>query len=347
MIMHAEGFIDKAKSILEIYKKGMKLDDVMSQMKEKGLFTTKGYILQTLEDEGLIDRKKIVNKNITKSLPELAELMGGLSSEGVRQYLMKNGLFKKWCRKRGDHKEESRLERQLKREEKILLRYRLVNSINRHLVNEARKENTAESYVVLHNNNLKWNSYSNDQLLKFFDIVVDAIETGKKPSLQYLAEKAGLRSHMQSKVILERVGLKPFNESYGVTRLTEEDIEHVKNAYEVINFSGPDIQHFLGKGKSCVKYHLLKIREEKGHKKRPYKAIKQTYQGWLHARDASTVMEALDSGFTMEESLELVDLMPDPRDYLFENIAEIEQIIVEGLQKMYPDKNITKPYKTW
>ena len=69
--------------------------------------------------------------------------------------------------------------------------------------------------------------------------------------------------------------------------------------------------------------------------------------GALNYRTASQIYEARDAGFSIEETLELLEKDERVYGYALEHELEISEHIINNLRIMFPDKKITKPYITF
>ena len=63
-------------------------------------------------------------------------------------------------------------------------------------------------------------------------------------------------------------------------------------------------------------------------------------------RTASQVYEAQDAGFTLEETIKLLEKRKEAIGYCLAHRKEIEPKIRAILKQIYPTKKITKPYLT-
>ena len=69
-------------------------------------------------------------------------------------------------------------------------------------------------------------------------------------------------------------------------------------------------------------------------------------EGDVTYRLASQIYEAYDVGFTIGESVELLDSSERKVRWALEYRDKVEPVLVRTLQKMFRDKEITTPYLT-
>lgn len=117
------------------------------------------------------------------------------------------------------------------------------------------------------------------------------------------------------------------------TKINENLHKAIENATLIQGISISDVAYFLGIQTKQLRRYI----KESG-----LKPIKPgIYYGFSAA---SKVYEAQDAGFSYRETAEYSELNYKTVDYMLRNRHIEEKKIIEFLKKLYPDREITKPY---
>ena len=295
------------------------------------------------------DKKKdrLIKRGLT--LEMIAEKTG-VTRERVRQYIEGTCLYEDWQKSRKYF--GTKHSREIKRKEMLgILASQIeqparslssqIEEIARRKVPEEDKlayEKTEEFFRVR-----KRRAYSFDEIFYFFKDYFDAQRKNEKKSVEKFADKYGYWVANVSS-FLKEVELSTLVRPNNKKRMKTP--KYKKQALErsiPVEITRKDIGYFL-KLHSYIAYQFY----YKGNKKRPKFSNRIFGSGpsksILNYRTASQIYEALDLGFTKEETLELLDKNERVYDYATEHKKEISSHIVNCLKQIFPDKKISKPY---
>ncbi len=270
----------------------------------------------------------------------------GVKRERARQLLHKAGYHKIWQEakekiKREQEKEKEEKESEEQQRKEIL--GTLVSSLETRVSQLAKKEGWVYEKAVEYKRLIPRTHkthYSFDELVKLFKAYEDARNNGVRVSLEEFGERFDLWAADVGK-IFRRVGVKPmYGKIENMTRLSKEEIKVLERGFP-LGMSDPDIAYFVG-----VPHHAAQQRFTKRDKRRKVNPfIKRFGRGKrITYRSASQIYEALDLGFTQQETIELFDTTQEVANYVIEKRKKIEPKIINTLRVLSNDNNIDKPY---
>jgi hypothetical protein len=115
--------------------------------------------------------------------------------------------------------------------------------------------------------------------------------------------------------------------------ITADLDERIKSALEIKELSIKEAAYFLGIPKCALANHIKK------HKMPYFK--KSVYHNFI---EASKIYEAADAGFDLKETAEYSKVNKRNTEHYLRRRIYIEPQLIEILKKIYPDKEINKPY---
>ena len=327
----AAGFIG-AREISEITDIN---EDIIYRYSSKGLIRLKavntddnpeGFIYGTRRDP---QKDRLINEGL--SLVRIAEDFC-VTGEAIRQYIVRTGQHDLWEEKKEFYKIN------IKNERVSILE--LINQRIDLLVNkETWSRRKALEYKLKTINNTR--SLPLEKLVQLFERYEAAKDEDKKLSLEELSE--GLMSIKGASKILRAVGLEP---CYGSIErsgpITRYKLEAIERAYS--EMSDGDIAYFLG----LKYYNVRQFRLRKGLKRKfqkPVYSIIPREGLFLTYRLTSQIYEAAESGFTREETTELLDIDIRQTNFALIKRSEIEPRLIDKLRPLYNSALINKPYK--
>lgn len=187
----------------------------------------------------------------------------------------------------------------------------------------------------------KAHHYPFETIHTLFNAYDEARTQGIKISYRVLAKKAKLTDSAIAKYILDRAGYPSLNTAYSTHfhRLTPEEKERLVTTWRSFPLSSNDLAYFTGRSSGIVQE--LPKREVTATTEKGKKVTHPQY-----AR-ASQVYEALDAGFTLQETAEYIKTSLRVVEKVTTKRAEAEPIIIRALQTLYPEQQITKPYMNY
>jgi predicted transcriptional regulator len=261
-----------------------------------------------------------------------------ITHQAASFYIHSTGQYGYWKQRRKEVQESEKNKRQEEEaKERVLsdiiasvIEYKTISGYkDKEAAQTAWKYKTAHSHSPL---NL-------DKLYKLFSRYNKAQKKGKRLSLKELCAEAELDPANAGK-ILKAAGLAPM---YGSREryLIPEDKKQAMKRVAKSSISAPDIAYFLDlPGYSVCQY---RIRNDKQHKIKDFPRIDARK---ISYRIASQVYEAEYLGFSDEETAQLLEVSQGYVNYVLKD-KELKEDIKEFLQKLYPDKRITKPYRNF
>jgi len=183
-----------------------------------------------------------------------------------------------------------------------------------------------------------------DRLFNVFYEYKKAENKNEKPSLEELGKRTGvIFTHVGR--ILKDVGLEPFfgaREKHNVPEGKKQAIERAV----AIPMNSVDIAYFLKIPFWNVQQYFNRHSERKN--KRP---VLKPIPSVKNYRRASEIYQAIapenEKGcdFTKEKTIEALGISSKTFDYAIEHRREFEGAIINCLRTLYPDKEITKPWR--
>jgi hypothetical protein len=186
-----------------------------------------------------------------------------------------------------------------------------------------------------------------DVLVLFFEGYEMSVENNENPSLQDLADYAGLEYASTAQKILDRVGLTNFNEELG-ERLLFEEQEAIRLAYDLPYLNQTDVAYFVGCTKENVYRYFTNFDKKQGRRRDAETEILQGFgKNKLSYRLASIVYELSDEDSSVNDMAVITDTPLSIVDYALDNRHEgkcLESKLVHALNQMFPKREIKNPY---
>ena len=173
-----------------------------------------------------------------------------------------------------------------------------------------------------------------------------AREEGGRMSLSKLAlifakgDKAPKDAYIRS--ILISMGLKSASD-LEMKNVPDEQISLLRRAADLDFLNLRDIAYFTGIMPYNVPNNLKRLGLRRNRLKIKYVAGRHVFG----LRWASQVYEAVDAGLDEREIAEYTGLETEVIRYYLSSREEVEGRLVDCLRKIFPDRTVTKPYKTW
>jgi len=266
----------------------------------------------------------------------IGERNGGISREAVRQYLVDSRTHTEFMQKRAVYEGRIRREQQQLREfySQILfsLKYYVI-----HLAQHDPAEKAAAQIYA--QGELK--RIPLKDLVRFFRRHYKALERSQRVSIDKLTEKSSFH-HTTARKALVIAQVPPLYGSKEFHATPPETLRAVKRAFST-QLSASDISYFLGISPEVTRRYFRMQGERKV--RLPLKRMSRD-EGDVTYRLASQIYEAYDVGFTIGESVELLDSSERKVRWALEYRDKVEPVLVRTLQKMFRDKEITTPYLT-
>jgi len=265
----------------------------------------------------------------------------GVSRERVRQILHKSGLHTAWKERRKEVKfQKINYENQVQAERQSFVDFL------RQLEEIIAPESPWIEVKVWQYRNIRRQmnseSYSNEQLIKLFEIYAVARLEGKKLSCYELGKIVHI-PFVSTARILREVGLDRMYWNIDNRQVTPKwKKEAIHLVFDSSPLSVTDIAYFLELSYRGV-HNNLSLQDNKSVKKEPI--IKGVGKHRLSYIRVSQIYEAQDLGFNPQETSELLNLSPDRISYVQQNRHQYAPIIIQALQKMFPEESINTPYR--
>ena len=266
-----------------------------------------------------------------------------ISKERVRQYIVGRGMHEEWRESREHFKNQTHYKfRDNKRDQ--ILADSLDGLIKSKLDELPEKERFAsEGAMIIDSNRTRGRSYSFEQV---YDLLVDrfeVIESGGKKSVSEYERDHDISFPTVSR-IFQRLNLSTTHDKKHKAKKFVNDFqeEAIERAYDLC-MNVPDIAYFLG-----VRPHVVSVRFIEMGGRDPGDYVKELggVEGKkkVNYRIASQVYEARDAGFSIDETLELLDTSRPVYDFAIRKSKTIKPDIIEALKVLYPDRNIENPW---
>ena len=297
-------------------------------------------IVELAENAGIelpVDVDSLVRSGT--SVREIKEAIGvDVVNETVRQYIVRTGKYEVWKKAA----KTSRVSQKVMRKERRNALRDILFCVNSRLLQLVDEEDrwayqTAmeyrSSYEVERTKGLR----SFDTILAFFKRYQTARDSGVRLSLAELAEGL-LCAPNQAMDVLDRVGLHSLYWEQK-NALSKDQERAIKRSFK-LDMNASDIAYFIGAPPQNV-YNAFK-RDDAETARRIF--LTQIQGEKLTYRLASQIYEAKDLRFTPSEISELFDTSPEIVEYALENRTNISYKIMHALRKLYPKREITRPY---
>jgi len=175
-----------------------------------------------------------------------------------------------------------------------------------------------------------------ERLMKLFSTYRSIKEDGEIIPLKDIYTSLGYYHPEHIRYIFRRMGLAPLHAKRH-HKLSKDKIKALEKAVNLGYLSNRDIVYFARLSGSPI-YNRFK-------RKNRNRAIKFFSHGRkLRHMLASQIYQAADLGFSAEEAVVVCDTKSEVVSYALEHRREIEPRIVRGIQAIYPDVPVSKPY---
>jgi DNA-binding CsgD family transcriptional regulator len=322
---------------------GASYQSVVTRMNEYGIELPRVRTISLIST-----RDRLIRRGL--SLGEIAE-REGVTGEAIRSYINRTEQYKTWRKSREfylKHKGEESEFKNIKNE-------KVLQGIAKRFYDRALNDQGVDAWAFVKSFEYRMftkykGKYSMEfnKLFELFKVYRSSQLNGRKLSLQELVSKTQFNFPANVRRVLNKVGLEAMNGSLEVSITAKEDKETIKRSVDV-EMPFPDIAYFIG-----VKSHVVQnnlrfwgLNEKRPKTKNIIKRYGREECDVVNYRNASQVFEAFDLGFSHNEIKELFDLDERVLNYILENKDKIGEVIIDSLGVMYPNKKISKPYKTW
>ena len=243
-------------------------------------------------------------------------------------------------------KYDSRLKKEASLEQKTYMPVRqglievLSKVISRSLssIDERTNEGWAQKRALEYKIGLKRHKHAIafDKTLEVFRRYKEARDNGKVRTLADLGDGLNLWTTTVRRL------LQYFDLPYLSYELSQKDKIIAKKRFKVakgLKFNKTDAAYFLGVSERILPSPVKEIK--------PILLPKLVFSGgstWLPYRVASQVYQAQDSGFSRDEIIFLLDKSSEIIDHALKNRPQIENDIIVNLRKLYPERDVKRPY---
>lgn len=323
---------------------GLKYGRVNYLIKKYDIFNVKGERKPRRESKRIREHMRDFRRDVRKYAMRgySLEVIGkktGRGKERVRQVINAEKIYEGWRYARKQFKggkDTRRINERVKNKivrdvaDSILLNAHINGGFSEWAVEQARK------YFIVHPQTIA----PFGEFARVFENYKAAEEEGKRLSLEELSDGTGFLGVNVGR-ILSDVDLKPMFgtlDRHSTPKWKKEAVD--RSAFQV-DMSAPDIGHFVGLPGYVVSERLKKIG------KRPWVKNHIAFFGsgkYLKYRMASQIYEAKDLGFSVGETVELLDVTKEMVEYAESHKKKIASEIRDALEVLYPDKKIRKPY---
>ncbi len=271
--------------------------------------------------ERISERDELIQQG--KTLREIAE-KEGINYQIIYHYIKRTGQHEEWKKAKERESPEAR-ENALEE---------IASALKSVFLQRAQQEGWAYEQAAKYQLSLKHRGPEEiafERLVKLFTIYEQTKQKGERLSLEELGNTANLHASVVG-YILKRTGLPHLNP--GIGRLPPNKLKALERAFEVEHLSNDDIAYFVGTTWTTVdKYFMGGRNTKRGSHNLSY-------------TKASTIYEAIDAGFTEEETAEYTGAGQAQVKRALKHRPEFEKTIIAELKIIYPDAEITKPYLT-
>ncbi|MBI3333926.1 hypothetical protein HYZ97_00355 [Candidatus Pacearchaeota archaeon] len=263
----------------------------------------------------------------------------GETRESARRKICALGLHTIW------REQEKRTSKKLRlREERTEIASLLEKRVKYLLADPALSwaERTAYEYNLKSQLGLSVRAIAHEKLVRFFSLYEEARKKGIEITLEYAAKEAGFaRGAPEAGRILARMNLPAFHPY----RLFPEKVQALKKTVKLGFLSLRDIAYLSGINTGTLGEHQIRT-TAKGKKRLHTKGTGKS-RTELTYRKASRIYQAIDLGFSREETAFVCDTTQDIVSYALNHKREIAPQIIKALQVIYPVIKVTKPYSTF
>ena len=262
----------------------------------------------------------------------------GETRESVRQKIEALGLHDFW---RGRKKRRPLASEHLREARKPILEV-LEKRIAQMMANPEMPwaERKAYEYKLNFQRGLSDRAIPPERLVKLLSLYERVKKGGEKILAKDIAAFLGYTHPEDIFHILRRIRLAPFYRE-GINKLSKEKIKALESAVKLGFMGGADIAYFA----RLSRHTIYNYRGSKRHREELLKIFGNGQNRQvLSYRSASQIYQANDLGFSPDEAAFLCDVRPEVVSYALEHRKEIEPRIVWGIQAIYPDVKVRKPY---
>jgi len=326
-----------AKSIEEIAEKtGVCYNTILNYRKAGYIEISKVNIRKRgrkIDSKEKQERDKLINEGY--AFAEIGRITGR-TGEAIRHYARVNDLYEIWKKA----KEKRKLsEIQLYQNIVYILEERAEQ-----LAREKGWEYKKATEFIMKKSRHKNSSLKFENLLNLFKKYKLLKDEGEKMSFKELADYSGLHYARDVGYILREVGLESLYWTCKTNKRNLESKKEIIKKFENFDINNNDLAYFL----EISEVSIGKIRQSPNKNffvKSFFRANGSGFLGSLTYRLASQIYEAQDLGFKKEEICDLLETKKEIVNYAFLNKENIEPKVIEILKKIYPNKEIKKPYK--
>ena len=273
------------------------------------------------------------------TLEEMARQVGGITRQGMEEYIIRSGQHGEWIARRQEFLQEHLQEQKAKEQQHKRDLYEIISLFKTFIFNWAQKEGRAYEKAIEHMYLKPRSTYTSESLITIFQRCENANNRGEKISLEKIGEGLGIYpSGIRN--ILRTVGLKPMYDAPHRHVITNEKKEAIHRGFGLPSLSIADIAHLLDVSYGVVSriFQKMGIRPQVKYVI-PHKTHQETF------RLLSQIYEALDIGFTKNETAELLSTNQQIIDNAIKNRTLYEPVLINALRILYASMDIKKPYK--
>ena len=281
-----------------------------------------------------VERRDKLIREAGLSLEQMAQV-DGITKQGMGNYIVRTGQHDKWIAKRQEFLQAQKAEEQQHKRDL----YEIISLFKTFIFNRAQKEGWAYEKAMEHMYLKPRSTYTSESLITIFQRYENANNRWEKISLEKIGEGLGIYPSGIRR-ILHTVDLKPMYDSQYNHVIPNEKKEAIHRGFGLPFLSIADIANFLD-----VSYKVVfRIFQKMGIRPQvkyviPHKIHQETF------RLLSQIYEALDIGFTKNETAELLSTNQQIIDKAIKNRALYEPILTNALRILYASMDIKKPYK--
>jgi hypothetical protein len=271
---------------------------------------------------------KYIDEEFPPSLSEIGNAIG-VSRERVRQYIEYSGQRAEYRRKRSNSYNWA--QEKMRKE----IYSRLLSVMKSREMQLAKKEGWAAKKAVQYIHKLKRRRSRNCPLQNIIDLLIYYEDARLKKQKISMMELSGLSKIHPASInnIFKSVDIEPMHKR---KKFLGNEIKGKIADSSALPISNSDVSYFLNLDCRCI------------NKYAPAKGPKIIYHigrgNKLTYRVASQIYEAHDIGFNDAEISELFELHEKAVIYAKEHRQEIEPVIVNALNMLYPERRKDKPY---
>ena len=262
-----------------------------------------------------------------------------ITKAGIFDYIKTSGQHSYWREIVGGRKIAERKVKLLEEETLKLGRKPLVDLLPYIALEKAGRKGIAHKKAVEYKIKIPLSRFSYELLERVFRMYFEALENGRKVSLEDIARKNGLYAANVG-LFLRNVGLQPMYGERNREVVPKEKKDAIRRVYR-FNMPARDIAYFVG-----TKDYNVELIYNKYYSPRKARNCIKTFSSrrTLSYRLASQIYEAVDLGYTREETNYLLDIEDNVFDYAINNRRKIGDKIVRLLRAIHLDKKISSPY---